>query len=296
LLDDERISLPACTAVAGEAEALIIQMLGGFAISVGPHPIDESAWHLRKTRSLLKFLALAPQRRVHREQIMDVLWPEQDADAAANNLHKTMYMARRILEPGLPRNGNSSYLQLRRDFVALTLPAGSWIDVDAFQLAAQAARLQHEALAYEEALRLYTGDLLPEDRSEDWVFGPREDLRALYCALWIELAGLQEQRDALNAAIHALRQAVAADPVYEEAHLQLMRLLVRSGQRHLALRRYQRLREALRKDLNAEPDSQLQAFYERILRGEAPSEPYPTRATRVAEMLPWARERGGPRW
>ena len=38
--------------------------------------VDERAWRLRKARTLVKVLALEPGRRLHREQVMELLWPE----------------------------------------------------------------------------------------------------------------------------------------------------------------------------------------------------------------------------
>jgi DNA-binding SARP family transcriptional activator len=171
----ERDTLPSNTAVAREAEGLLIQLLGGFRVLVGSRLIDEPAWYLRKVKSLVKLLVLAPQHRLHREQIMDLLWPELEGEAAANNLHKALHVARRILEPASPRNGASSYLHLKHEFVVFTLPGLSWIDVEAFQALARTARLKQDPLAYEEALHVYRGDLLPEDRCEDWVVQRREE-------------------------------------------------------------------------------------------------------------------------
>ena len=260
-------------AVTGRAiEDLRVQLLGGFSVSVGSRLVDDAAWYLRKAKSLLKILALAPQHRLHREQIMEMLWPDLDSSAAANNLHKALHVARRVLEPSLPSKGSSSYLQLQQDFVMLVLPGASRIDAEAFALEAQAARLAQDPDVYEAALRLYAGDLLPEDRSEDWVAGRRETLKALQSSLLLELAALYERHDQVDKAIEALRQAVANDPVNEDAHMRLMRLLARTGQRSLALRHYRQLCEALRRDLDATPDPQIQALYQRILNGERESE------------------------
>src|SRR5436305_852716 len=150
---------------------LAIQLLGDFGVTVGARAIGERDWTSRKARSLVKLLALAPRHRLHREHIMDRLWPDMDPQDAANNLHKALYVARRILEPDLPRRQASSYLQLRHDVLLLEAPGHGtlWIDVEAFQAAAGDARRVQTARAYTEALQLYTGDLVPEDRYEDWV-------------------------------------------------------------------------------------------------------------------------------
>ena len=56
-----------------EPEAVRVWLLGGFEVSVGSRAVEGSSWRLRKARSLVKLLALAPGHRVHRERIMDVL-------------------------------------------------------------------------------------------------------------------------------------------------------------------------------------------------------------------------------
>ncbi|MBI3967531.1 MAG: hypothetical protein HY329_17990 [Chloroflexi bacterium] len=173
----------------GSTDDLRIQLLGGLQVRVGPRPVHESEWRLRKTKSLVKLLALACGHQLHREQLMELLWPEQDPDAAANNLHKALYAARRALEPHLAPATPSVYLHLQGDLLVLRSPGPLWIDVDAFAQAAAEARRAGKPRAYLEALQLYTGDLLPEDRYEDWAAGRREELQALH-----RLAGAVRRR------------------------------------------------------------------------------------------------------
>jgi DNA-binding SARP family transcriptional activator len=248
-------------------QRLAIQLLGDFRVSVGVRAIQEREWTLRKVKSLVKLLALAPHHRLHREHVIDRLWPHMGPEDGANNLHKALYVARRILEPDLPPRRASSYLQLRHDLLRLVAPGGLWTDVEAFLAAARAAHERRTPQAYQEALRLYTGDLVPEDQYEDWAIAYRDWLSRLRVTLLVELAGVQEQSGDPSAAIETLQQAVASDPVHEEAQGLLMQLLVQTGRRHLALRHYQTLRAALQRELDAEPDARLQALYQDIRDG-----------------------------
>jgi hypothetical protein len=54
-------------------------------VTVGARPVRDSEWHLRKTKSLFKLLALAPNHRLQGERLTETLWPHQDPEAAANN-------------------------------------------------------------------------------------------------------------------------------------------------------------------------------------------------------------------
>jgi DNA-binding SARP family transcriptional activator len=250
---------------AGVQETLSIWLLGGFRVAIGSHILRESAWPVRKATSLLKLLALTPDHRLHREQVMDLLWPDLEPQAAANNYHKVLHLVRRTLEVAV--GDASSYLQVHDGIVTLDPPGPLWIDVEAFQAAAQTARRDQDPASYEDALRLYTGGLLPDDRYEDWVVGRCEELATLHGELLVELADLHEQRGEVGAAIAALRQVVACDPAHEEAQARFMRLLAQTGQRHLALRQYQQVRDTLQRELDAEPSPRLQALYQHLRHG-----------------------------
>src|SRR5690606_38392490 len=72
-----------------------LRLLGGFGLEVDDRPADDAGWRLRKARTLVKMLALAPGHRLHREQAIEVLWPGRTAASAANNLHQALHVARR---------------------------------------------------------------------------------------------------------------------------------------------------------------------------------------------------------
>src|ERR687889_604636 len=93
------MSSPASVEGVRRSEAVRIWMLGGFRISVGSRTITQDAWRLRKAAALVKLLALAPGHRLHREQVMDILWPDSGRRAASNSLRKTLHAARKVLDP-----------------------------------------------------------------------------------------------------------------------------------------------------------------------------------------------------
>ena len=148
-----------------------LRLLGGFEAAVDGVIVPESAWRLKKARELVKLLALAPGHRLHREQAMDVLWRDRGPAAAANNLHQAVHVARRALDPAAIGSQNE----------VLSLVAT--IDVDRFELAAADARLVKTTAAYRAALALYAGELLPENRYDDWAETRREELAALVVEL-----------------------------------------------------------------------------------------------------------------
>lgn len=151
-------------------------MLGGFAATVDGVAVSDRAWRLRKARELVKMLALARGNRLHTEQLMDALWPDRDPVAAANNLHQAVHAARRAL--------GRETIELRDGLLVLCAA----VDVTAFEQAAVEARRVGTAGAYRAALDLHRGELLPENRYDDWAAGHRDKFDELHGTL---LAGLE---------------------------------------------------------------------------------------------------------
>jgi len=143
-----------------------VTLLGGFGATVDGARVPDRAWRLKKGRELVKLLALARGHRLHREQVIDVLWRDREPSAAANNLYQALHAARRALTP--------EAIELRDEIISLTAD----VDVDRFEAAAAAARRAGTAAAYRAALALYAGELLPENRYDDWADARRDELAA----------------------------------------------------------------------------------------------------------------------
>ncbi len=262
-------------------EAVRVWLLGDFRVSVGSRTIESDGWRLKKAAALVKLLALSPGRRAHRERVMDLLWPDLGRWAAANNLRHALHVARRAFDPA--PDAAPRYLRLAGQELALCPDGPLWVDVEAFEEAALTARSGGEPAAYRAAVELYTGELLPEDRYEDWVEGRRRELRATYLALLLELAELYEERGEYGRGIEVLRRAVAEEPTREEAHAGLIRLYALSGRRGEALRQYQVLEETLVRELGAEPGEESRRLQEGIRSGRVPVGGRPSRSRRSDE-------------
>jgi predicted ATPase/DNA-binding SARP family transcriptional activator/DNA-binding CsgD family transcriptional regulator len=266
--DSKRTSSPQ---TGGKREAVRVRLLGGFRVSVGSRTIPQDAWRLRKAAALVKLLTLAPGHRMHREQAMDILWPDSGRKAASNNLRQVVYGVRKVLD--LASGSRESYLSVTDERLFLCPEGQLWVDVEAFEDAAATARHSRDPAAYRAAIDLYSGELLPDDRYEEWAETRRVELRQLYLALLIELAGLYEGREEHALAIEALRKASSEDPTLEEAHASLMRLHALSGRPERALAQYERLRDALQRRIGIRPTEATRRLRDQIAAGRLPSSP-----------------------
>jgi len=86
----------------GQPEASArIYLLGRFGVEVDGQAIPASSWRKRRPIEVLAALALAPGRVLHREELIDRLWPDKDLEAGANNLHRALHDLRRVTNTDL---------------------------------------------------------------------------------------------------------------------------------------------------------------------------------------------------
>jgi len=217
-----------------------IYLLGGFEVLVDGVPIPDEAWRRRDSAALVKLLALSSGHRIPREQVLDALWPDLLVEQGAPRLHKAAHFARTAL-------GHRDGVVLSRDAVSLFPAADVVVDVDRFDEAAADGAPDLAA----EAVERYRGDLLPDDLYEPWAAEPRERLRLRY----VELLRALGRWD----------QLLAADPVDEPAHLQLVREHMRRGDRSAALRQLDRMETALQRELGTDMSPAAAALREEAL-------------------------------
>jgi DNA-binding SARP family transcriptional activator/tetratricopeptide (TPR) repeat protein len=221
-----------------------VTLLGRFAVTVGGVLVADASWKRRHAAAVVKVLALAPGQRLHREQVIDLVWPQDTIAEAVPKLHKAAHFARRAI--GVP-----DAVVLRGDQVVLC-PGGSvTVDAAQFEDLARRALAAGDTAAAREALALYVGELLPEDRYEEWAEPRREQLQRSH----LDLLRL----DGRWAAVAEL------DPGDERAHLALMRQFAATGDRHGALRQFERLDRALRQELGVAPGPEATALRDRLL-------------------------------
>lgn len=80
-----------------EPSGLRLCLLGRFELRSGDRVLLDRTWARSRAKAMLKVVALEGQ--IHRDRVMDLLWPDLDAQAAAANLRKSLHHLR---TPSLP--------------------------------------------------------------------------------------------------------------------------------------------------------------------------------------------------
>src|SRR5207237_8375834 len=129
---------------ARDMPSVHVTLLGRFEVTVDAVPVAASGWTRRHAAALVKVLAMAPGRRLHREQVIDLLWPDDTVDEAVPKLHKAAHFARRALDV-------ADSVVLRGDSVVLCPAADTTVDVIRFEDLARRALADGDVVAARQA-------------------------------------------------------------------------------------------------------------------------------------------------
>lgn len=262
-----------------------IRLLGTFEVVRRDRLIRADDWPRKKASALLKRLAL--ERRLLKDQVIEFLWPESDPVSAANNLYKTLYVLRQVLDNAL--GAGASEATFRFEDGVLSLLPSVWVDALEFERLCRAQlniSSEQRATKIIQALDLYQGDLLLDDRFTEWTLIPRE--RLYRCQREARLELMIYHRDARNysGAIALLLPLLEHDLADEPVHRELMRLYALSGLRHEALRQYQACVDSLAAEIDAPAAPETVALYTQILNGELVPPPTQVHPPKSSLALP----------
>ena len=189
-----------------------LRCLGGLHLRLRGRDVDLSTVKPR-ARSLLRLLAMHEGRPVHREVLMEALWPECDPVAGARNLQVLISSLRQALEPGRGR-GDDTLVRRDGDAYLLALPEGAETDLTAFRDALAKGRASTHpeiaAVAFGSALDVYA-ELFPEEGPVEWVLERREQLLDGAIEAATSLAEALLALDDPAGAVRACRRGLAFD-------------------------------------------------------------------------------------
>ena len=124
-----------------------IFLFGSFEVVVGGKKLEDRLWQGRQVRALLKILVTNRDIVITSEQLIEDLWPEDDPETARHRLYVRMSQLRKSLHSGTDFNpiqkvqGGYAFVQTN---LASDIEQGRrsvWVDVDAFEEAADRGRL-----------------------------------------------------------------------------------------------------------------------------------------------------------
>lgn len=246
---------------------LVILALGPTEVWVRGKRIER--WASRRGLAILRYLVLQHPLPVHREKLMNLLWPHSSARSARNNLNVAMHGLRRSLEAG----GPGPYVVFKDGCYGLASCLSIWLDVEEVRSAwdeghALRQRCDEDAAErrFGQVVSMYRGELFADDGEGEWYLPIRRRLEDQYTESLELLSGYASDRGDHVRVVELCDRLLVADPCRETAHRLLMVTYAVQGRHHLAARQYANCVSSLQEHLDIAPHEDTTSAFLQLLQ------------------------------
>lgn len=266
--------------VAGDS--LRVFCLGKFRVLRGPAEIGDSEWGqargpTRKIKALFAFLVHCGEFGVHKDTLLELLWPEQeDLERANANLYLAVYYLRRALEPDLEPYASSRYIHLENERYRFEPPGSYWSDADSFERFCLRARMltkmqrtRQAAIYWTLAVNAYSGPYMAgisaavdSGEGEAWYQSRRVHFQTLFLEALLAMGRTYYHLGAWERAMDCALQVLEVDGTDEVAHRLVMRCFLAQREPDLAIRHYRLCAAVLDQNLGCPPSPETDTLYQ----------------------------------
>ncbi|PJZ26341.1 transcriptional regulator [Leptospira hartskeerlii] len=217
----------------------------------------------KKLLKLIKLLLVRFGKGVHKEELLENLWPGMSEKNALNSLHALLFRLRKIL-------GNPEAVVFAEDrlFFHSDLVEADFVEFEKkFETAGKLLRNKKEEEAvqsYREAQELYTGDFFEFDLYFPESELKREYLRKNLIEIYRILCEYSQKAGDANSLLSDSESWIRLDDLDERAwrfHFESLQSLDRKNE---ALRKFEDMKKILKKELGVEPDQETVSLIEKI--------------------------------
>jgi DNA-binding SARP family transcriptional activator len=261
----------------GVSSRVELRLAGTFGVVRDGTELSAGKLGSRKSRTLLKVLAVERPGPVAVDRIVEVLWAGEPPAAAEQNVASLVSRLRGVLGPGVILGGRQGYRLAGSPVVSVDLDTAARYCEQAERKLAGSPAI---ALAVaERAIGLLAGDVaLADEPYSAWADPARDQLRSLLRRTRLALAEAALATGDPRSAASWAGAALAADPLDEVAYRWYMSACAAAGEPAKALVAYAELRERLASELGTDPAPPTRELHLAILRDQPSEQPDRRRA------------------
>ena len=248
-----------------------IYLTGQVSLECGDRLVTEGALAGRQGRLAFVFLVANRSRPIGRDELVDVIWPEQSPPEVDGALSAILSKLRAVLKR-VGWSAPEASIDVGSGSIGIRLPPQTWVDIEdavsAIDEAEGALRAGDWARAWGFANVVISITRRPfiQDHEASWIQAHRTTLRTLLTRGLECLAVVSQLTGEPSLAIQYTTEVLKLEPFREIAYQQLMRLHAAMGNNAEALRVFEQCRRLLREELGASPSPQTEAVFLKILR------------------------------
>lgn len=248
-------------------EPLKINMLGEFSITYGDRTVNDSSSRSKKLWTILEYLVAFRDREVSQNELIELLWPDDDIENPANTLKTLIYRVRSVLDE-LHYLGGKEMLVYRRGACSWNREIESIVDTDIFEDYLKKAASVEGPPRLENlmaALDIYKGDFLPKTSLEPWAVPLSTYYHTQYLQAAHQAVAMLSADSRYNEIISICQKATSIDPYDEELHYWLILSLYKTGEQQRALQHYDYVTDMFFSRFGVNPTERLTDLYKEII-------------------------------
>ncbi len=164
----------------------IVRTFGDFKMRIEEQDIKLTEWRSKKALDVLAFLILHYPSPVHKEMLINFLWPDIDVNTGISRLHHVVSELRKYLSPESQRYKRHSYVQYSHNEYRFDPQDQVVLDLVMFEELVKVGNRMWNSdnrkrakEFYEEALLWKTGDLFPKYRYDEEFEDKRDAMNLL---------------------------------------------------------------------------------------------------------------------
>jgi two-component SAPR family response regulator len=242
-----------------------LSSMGPLEVHVDGETIPDRIWRTQRTRLMLAYLGYEWGRQVHEEVLMEAVWGDSDT-ADKRGLYWSTSAVRRIFK-GV---GFKVDVIERIGETLRTNPEVSvWHDVNVLekhfstaQEAMDAGDTDRAKSELQAALEIYRGPYL-EGCFLEWALSRRQNLERQTADGALQLANLHYDSGDYRESVEAARESLKFEPTRQEAHLMVMKALMKGGRPEAAIDQYHECEKILKQHYGTEPETVMIEYFHR---------------------------------
>lgn len=249
---------------------LYINMLGEFTLRYGDNIISDQEGRSKKLWLLIEYLVTFRGKEISQNDLIDLLWPDDNSGNPANTL-KTLVHRARTLIGGLDYTNVKDIIIYRRGTYAWNDKLEMVVDLDVFEQCIQEASQpdisgEHKLSALMTAIDLYKGDFLPKLGMESWAVPISTYYHSMYIKAVHDLVEILTHIRNWDEIVRVCQNAIKIDPYDERLHQHLIQALVHTKNSQLAKSHYESVTKMFYERFGVAPSAEFSALYKQVVK------------------------------
>lgn len=250
----------------GNRSELTVKMFGKFQVENEKGILNKENMRSEMLTRLLAYMISRREKDMTAQELIDVLWPDDQSDNPAGALKNLMYRLRKLMSRTWGDGGK--YIVTGRGAYQLNPEFVFHIDIEEFEECCRQVFNSEDPAVQQEngkrAVELYQGMFLSDLSSEYWVVSIATYYHSIYLTMVKKLAALLEKEKKFTDVEEICGKAIQIEPLDEEIHCFLLRAMIADNKQQLAASHYKETVKLLYDSLGVRPSGEMESIYEEL--------------------------------